>query len=36
MNLRDSATLIALGAVALAIIDLTLAAWFLVWMRRVR
>jgi hypothetical protein len=36
MDLRDSATLIALGAVALAIIDLALAAWFLVWMRRVR
>ena len=36
MNLHDSATLIALGAVALAIVDLALAAWFLVWMRRVR
>jgi hypothetical protein len=36
MNLSDSATLIALGAAALAIADLALAAWFLVWMRRVR
>ena len=36
MDLSDSATLIALGAVALALIDLALAAWFLVWMRRVR
>jgi hypothetical protein len=36
MNLRDTATLIALGASLLALIDLALAAWFLVWMRRVR
>jgi Protein of unknown function (DUF4446) len=36
MNLSDSATLIALGAAVLAIADLALAAWFLVWMRRVR
>jgi hypothetical protein len=36
MDLRDSATLIALGGVALAVVDLGLAAWFLVWMRRVR
>jgi Protein of unknown function (DUF4446) len=36
MNLRDTATLIAIGAVALALVDLGLAAWFLVWMRRVR
>src|SRR3954465_8404721 len=36
MDLHDSATLIALGAAALAIMDLALAAWFLVWMRRVR
>jgi hypothetical protein len=36
MNLRDTATLIGLGAVLLAVIDLALAAWFLVWMRRVR
>jgi hypothetical protein len=36
MDLRDSATLIGLGAAALAVIDLALAGWFLVWMRRVR
>ncbi|HEY1479640.1 MAG TPA: DUF4446 family protein [Gaiellales bacterium] len=36
MNLRDTATLIAIGATVLALIDLALAAWFLVWMRRVR
>src|SRR4051794_17420565 len=36
MNLRDTATLIGLGAVLLALADLALAAWFLVWMRRVR
>ena len=36
MDLSDTATLIALGAVALALVDLALAAWFLVWMRRVR
>jgi Protein of unknown function (DUF4446) len=36
MNFSDSATLIALGAAVLAIADLALAAWFLVWMRRVR
>lgn len=36
MDFSDSATLIALGAAALAIADLALAAWFLVWMRRVR
>jgi hypothetical protein len=36
MDLHDGTTLIALGAVALAAIDLALAAWFLVWMRRVR
>ncbi len=36
MDLHDSATLIALGGVALAVVDLGLAAWFLVWMRRVR
>jgi Protein of unknown function (DUF4446) len=36
MNLRDTATLIALGATLLAVVDLALAAWFLVWMRRVR
>jgi Tfp pilus assembly protein PilN len=36
MSFRDSATLIGLGAAALAAIDLALAAWFLVWMRRVR
>jgi hypothetical protein len=36
MDLSDSATLIALGAAALAVVDLGLAAWFLVWMRRVR
>jgi Protein of unknown function (DUF4446) len=36
MNFSDSATLIGLGAAVLAIVDLALAAWFLVWMRRVR
>jgi hypothetical protein len=36
MDFSDSATLIALGAAVLAIADLALAAWFLVWMRRVR
>jgi hypothetical protein len=36
MDFSDSATLIALGAVVLALANLALAAWFLVWMRRVR
>ncbi len=36
MDFSDAATLIALGAAVLAIADLALAAWFLVWMRRVR
>ena len=36
MDFSDTATLIALGAVVLALADLALAAWFLVWMRRVR
>jgi hypothetical protein len=36
MDFHDTATLIALGAVVLGAVDLLLAAWFLVWMRRVR
>ena len=36
MDLNDSTTLLALGALALGALDLALAAWYLVWMRRVR
>ena len=34
--MNDAATQVALGAGALAVIDLLLAAWFLRWMQRVR
>ncbi len=36
MDLTDTTTLVALAAIALAVLDLALATWFLVWMRRVR
>jgi hypothetical protein len=36
MDLGSPTTIVALAALALAVIDLGLAAWYLVWMRRVR
>jgi hypothetical protein len=36
MSLNDPVSLVAIGGVALAAIDLLLAVWFLRWMRRVR
>lgn len=36
MDVNDATTQVALGAGALAVADLLLAAWFLRWMRRVR
>jgi hypothetical protein len=36
VKLSDSTTLVALGAAGLAVLDLVLAGWFLLWMRRVR
>jgi hypothetical protein len=36
MDLGSPTTIVALAALAVAVIDLGLAAWYLVWMRRVR
>ena len=36
MDLTDATTLVAIAALVVAVVDLGLAAWFLVWMRRVR
>jgi HAMP domain-containing protein len=36
VDLGDSTTLVALGAAALAALDLVLAVWLLVWTRRIR
>jgi hypothetical protein len=36
MDFGSPTTIVAIAALALAVIDLGLAAWYLVWMRRVR